>query len=258
MMLSPNTFPVPFIHLNETNSTNSYLQKICLNQEKTTELTTVLADFQSSGRGQRGNTWEADKEKNLLFSFVLFPSFVEAREQFIISQIASLAIQEELINYTPDITIKWPNDIYWKEKKICGILIENDLMGKNINQSIVGVGLNINQESFHSLAPNPVSLYQITGKKYDRIEILKNIIVKIQLYYKQLQNGLKEDITKRYEKALFRKDGMHLYKDKDGEFLAKINNVEPEGRLILEDEQQRQRGYMFKEVEYIFIQSIGQ
>ena len=175
MMPSPDTFPVPLIHINETNSTNNYLQSLC-SEQKVEELTVVVADFQTSGRGQRGNSWESAPSKNLLFSTVIFPEFLEARRQFLISQVISLAIKEELDTYTTDISIKWPNDIYWKEKKICGMLIENDLMGRNISQSIVGIGININQEAFHGAAPNPVSIYQITGKQYDIFEILKTIL----------------------------------------------------------------------------------
>jgi BirA family transcriptional regulator, biotin operon repressor / biotin---[acetyl-CoA-carboxylase] ligase len=182
MMPFPDIFPVPLIHINETNSTNNYLQSLC-SKQKMEELTVVVADFQTSGRGQRGNSWESDPGKNLLFSTVIFPEFLEARRQFLISQVISLAIKEELDTYTTDISIKWPNDIYWKEKKICGMLIENDLMGRNISQSIAGIGININQEIFHSSAPNPVSLVQITGKEHDLFEILKNIMLRIQSYY---------------------------------------------------------------------------
>ena len=250
MMLSPELFPVPLVHISETNSTNNYLQTLCA-QEKVEEFTTVVADFQTSGRGQRGNSWESEPHKNLLFSFVLLPEFLEARRQFLISQIISLAIKEELDTYTNDISIKWPNDIYWKEKKICGILIENDLMGRNISQSIAGIGININQEEFHSPAPNPVSLYQITGKQYDIFEVLKNIMLRIQSFYCQLKKNDTLSIVAHYEKSLFRKEGMHRYKDTNGEFLARIVCVEPEGRLILEDEMQAKRRYMFKEVEYL-------
>lgn len=250
MMLSPDLFPVPLIHISETNSTNSYLQTFCA-KEKTEEFTTVAADYQTSGRGQRGNSWESEPHKNLLFSFVLFPEFLEARRQFLISQIVSLAIKEELDTYTDDVSIKWPNDIYWKEKKICGILIENDLIGRNISRSIAGIGININQEEFHSPAPNPVSLYQITGKQYEIFEVLKNIMLRIQSYYCQLKKNDTLSIVAHYEKSLFRKEGMHRYKDTNGEFLARIVCVEPEGRLILEDEMQTKRRYMFKEVEYL-------
>ena len=237
MMPSPDIFPVPLIHISETNSTNNYLQSLC-SKQKVEELTVVVADFQTSGRGQRGNSWESDSGKNLLFSIV-------------ISQIISLAIKEELDTYTTDISIKWPNDIYWKEKKICGMLIENDLMGRNISQSIAGIGININQETFHSFAPNPVSLRQITGKEFDLFEILKRIVLRIQSYYSLLKKGNTESIVCQYEMSLFKKEGMHRFKDANGEFLARIICVEPEGRLILEDEILNKRGYMFKEVEYL-------
>lgn len=251
MMRSLEQFPVPLIHIGETNSTNNFLQSLCREQQEVAELTTVVADFQTSGRGQRGNSWESAPGKNLLFSFVIFPKFLEARRQFLISQIVSLAIKEELDTYTEDISIKWPNDIYCKDNKICGMLIENDLMGRNISQSIAGIGININQESFCSSAPNPVSLLQITGRKYDCIDILRNIMLRIQTYYEQLRQGDAESIACRYGKALFRKEGLHRYKDADGEFMARIVRVEPEGKLILEDESHRERGYMFKEVEYL-------
>lgn len=250
MMPSPDIFPVPLIHINETNSTNNYLQSLC-SKQKMEELTVVAADFQTSGRGQRGNSWESDPGKNLLFSTVIFPEFLEARRQFLISQVISLAIKEELDTYASDISIKWPNDIYWKEKKICGMLIENDLMGRNISQSIAGIGININQEIFHSSAPNPVSLLQITGEEYDLFEILKNIMLRIQSYYSLLKKGDTTSIACQYEKSLFRREGIHQYKDAIGEFLARIVCVEPEGRLILEDEKLIKRGYMFKEVEYL-------
>jgi biotin-(acetyl-CoA carboxylase) ligase len=153
----PDTFPFPLVALDETASTNQYLSQLCNQlQESVAELTTVTAEFQTAGKGQRGNTWEAEEGKNLLFSFVLYPSFLEARRQFILSQIVSLAIKEELSRWSDEITIKWPNDIYWKDKKICGILIENDLSGHHIRRSIAGIGININQEVFNSDAPNPV------------------------------------------------------------------------------------------------------
>ncbi|WP_294539263.1 biotin--[acetyl-CoA-carboxylase] ligase [uncultured Bacteroides sp.] len=250
MTTSANSFPASLIHLPETNSTNSYLQALC-NRQPVEELTTVLTDFQSAGRGQRGNSWESEPYKNLLFSLVLYPTFLEARQQFLISQMVSLAIKEILDEYTPDISIKWPNDIYWKEKKICGILIENDWMGRSISQSIIGVGININQAAFYSPAPNPVSLFQITCTETDTQTILQAILLRIKAYYQSARQGNTKEITQRYEQALFRKTGMHRYQDAQGAFLAHILRVEPEGRLILEDEKGMQRGYMFKEVEYL-------
>lgn len=174
------------VFLHETTSTNSYLDELC-NNSSVEELTSVYTDFQTAGRGQRGNSWESEDGANLLFSFVLYPDFLEARKQFYLSQITALALQEVLSQYTDGIRIKWPNDIYWKDKKICGTLIENDLTGIHISRSISGTGVNLNQERFVSDAPNPVSLFQITGQRYDRKEILHQLMERVAHYYTLLK-----------------------------------------------------------------------
>lgn len=247
-MNCPDLFPI--IHVQETDSTNNHLSAVA-EKEPVAEFTVVLADFQTAGKGQRGNTWEAEKEKNLLFSFVLYPTFLEAKRQFILSQIVSLSIKEELDQWTEDVSIKWPNDIYWKDKKICGILIENDLTGAFIARSISGIGVNINQDVFLSNAPNPVSLKQITGQEHDCHTILNHIMQRIKAYYSLLRQGKTADIISRYQNALFRKTGMHRYCDENGEFQAQILEVEPDGHFILKDELGKVRRYVFKEVQYI-------
>ena len=249
MMSTDNESP-RILRVVETTSTNSLLRELII-KESLPEGSVVVADFQTAGRGQIGNVWESEAGKNLMFSTVLYPTCIPANRQFLISQIAALSVKETLDLYTDHVTVKWPNDIYWKEKKICGMLIENDLMGRNISQSIAGIGININQETFHSFAPNPVSLRQITGKEFDLFEILKSIVLRIQSYYSLLKKGNTESIVCQYEMSLFKKEGMHRFKDANGEFLARIICVEPEGRLILEDEILNKRGYMFKEVEYL-------
>ena len=159
MALSSEPFPYPLIALERTDSTNRYLNELCdTSLQPVAELTTVCADYQTAGKGQRGNSWEAAEGRNLLFSFVLYPTFLEAGRQFILSQVISLSIKEALDGLVEGVSIKWPNDIYWQEKKLCGILIENDLQGRYIGRSVAGVGLNVNQERFLSDAPNPVSL----------------------------------------------------------------------------------------------------
>lgn len=251
----PETFPYLLIALQKTDSTSQHLTRLCNNdREPIVEFTTVTAEFQTAGKGQRGNTWESEEGKNLLFSFVLYPTFLEARRQFILSQVVSLAIKEELSRWSNEITIKWPNDIYWKDRKICGILIENDLCGHAISRSISGIGININQEEFHSDAPNPVSLKQITGKEHDRMEILTNVLRRIEIYYKGLQledfSTYSEEIATRYARSLYRRRGYHPYEDADGCFLARLLRVEPDGRFVLEDESGKEREYLFKEVQY--------
>ncbi|WP_294618760.1 biotin--[acetyl-CoA-carboxylase] ligase [uncultured Bacteroides sp.] len=252
----PETFPYPLIALDETDSTNQYISRLCYDrQAPLTELTTVTAEFQSAGKGQRGNSWEAEKGKNLLFSFVLYPTFLEARRQFILSQIVSLSIKEELDKWSDEITIKWPNDIYWRDRKICGILIENDLTGHFIGRSISGIGININQNIFRSDAPNPVSLTQITHREHNRYEILASILKRIQIYYNGLQTEERDsysaEIAARYARSLFRRRGFHPYEDADGRFSARLLRVEQDGRFVLEDENGKEREYLFKEVQYI-------
>ena len=228
-------YPEP-IWLDETTSTNSYLAELC-DTQTCPELTSVYTAYQSAGRGQRGNSWESEAGANLLFSFVVYPEFLEARRQFLLSQITALALQEVLSLYTEDIRIKWPNDIYWKDKKLCGTLIENDLTGIHIGRSISGTGVNLNQEQFISDAPNPVSLFQITGKRYDRRVILEQFMERAEAYYERLKAGEDSLIASRYKEHLYRKDGFHAYRDGAGNFYARILDVEPDGRLILEDKE---------------------
>jgi BirA family biotin operon repressor/biotin-[acetyl-CoA-carboxylase] ligase len=243
-------FNVPVIHLAETDSTNSYLNALSV-REKQEEFTVVFADLQTAGKGQRGNGWEAEPGKNLLFSMVMYPVFLKPQRQFLLSQVIALAVKEELDTFSSGFSIKWPNDIYWREKKICGILIENDLLGNTIGKSIAGIGLNVNQEQFRSSAPNPVSLWQITGKPQRIDHILGHIIDRIIENYTLLKEEKTDLLISRYHNALFRKEGMHRYRDCSGYFTASIVCVKPEGTLILKDEKGNNRAFAFKEVQYV-------
>ena len=253
MTHSTDLFRFPLISLDETDSTNRYLTQYCNEHPaETSDFTTVVADFQTAGKGQRGNSWESEKGKNLMFSIAMFPTFIEAKNQFVLSEIVSLAVKEELDTCTDDISIKWPNDIYWNEKKICGILIEHELEGRCLSRSIAGIGLNINQEVFRSNAPNPVSLRQITGHEHDRTTLLQGILTRLHRYYTQLQQeGNSNTVDMCYHQSLFRREGYHPYQDNDGRFMARLLRVEPDGRLVLEDEGGRERSYLFKQVQHI-------
>ena len=135
------------------------------------------------------------------------------------------------------------------------MLIENELSANGIARSIVGIGLNINQDDFRSDAPNPISLKQITGQDYDRYELLADILTRIHDYYVRLRTEnpvrFRPDISVRYAEALFRRDGWHLYTDSHGTFRARIVCVESDGRFVLEDEEKNLRHYLFKEVQYV-------
>lgn len=138
------------------------------------------------------------------------PDILGANQQFTISQAISLSIKEELEHHAKKISIKWPNDIYWRERKIGGILIENDLEGKNIALSIIGVGINLNQLEFTGNAPNPVSLMQATGQPKDGEAILQRILGRFEYYYRKLEEGNIDLIADLYKKSLLRKRGFYM------------------------------------------------
>lgn len=244
------------IHISSCDSTNTSIAQ--LNTEKALrdgiglpEGTILRADFQSAGKGQRGNSWESEDGKNLLFSLLLTPSFIKANQQFYISQAVALGITKALNKYTNGISIKWPNDIYWENEKICGILIENVLEGSSIGRSICGIGININQTSFRSNAPNPISLRQITEKEYNLDILLNEIADNIMYFYALLKEDQTEIIRQTYRNNLFRKEGFHLFNDGNSDFKAKIKNIEESGILILESENGIDKRFAFKEVRYI-------
>lgn len=240
----------PIIHVEEISSTNEYF-KLQANFDGVGEGAIVYADYQTKGRGQKGNVWESEKGKNLLFSMVLCPHILKINEQFIISQIVSLAIQEFLNTETGSVKIKWPNDIYWRDQKICGILIENILKEATIERSIVGVGLNVNQTEFSGWIPNPVSLKMINGRNYDIKSVAEKIQTRILTYYHQLKKGNIEEIRKKYKANLYRYEGYYMYADAQGVFEARIKDVENNGVIVLETKEQTEKKYFFKEVKYI-------
>jgi BirA family biotin operon repressor/biotin-[acetyl-CoA-carboxylase] ligase len=241
------------IELDETESTNKYLYEM-LNADDACvyDLTTVVAEYQTGGRGQRGNTWESNKGENLLFSMTLLPDFVKAKDGFIVSQAVALSMQQELSRVGKGcIRIKWPNDIYWNDRKLAGILIENGLRGQNIRYSIVGIGLNVNQTKFSDALPNPVSMAQIAGHPFDRKLELHWILRRIMENYENLLDGHRAYIREEYDKVLYRRDGFYRYRDANGEFVAELVNVENDGHLCLRDTDGNIRRYAFKEVEYV-------
>lgn len=238
-----------FIHLDTTDSTNSHLRRMIDNGAELSDYTVVYATEQTSGRGQRGNSWESEPGKNAIFSLLYSPIAIPATRQFILSQVIALSIADTLSKYTEGISIKWPNDIYWHDKKISGTLIECDLKGKNVCTCIIGCGVNINQTEFLSDAPNPVSLKMITGMTYDPLAIIKEIVDEFQNIYRNASIG---SIIARYMQKLYRNDGLlHAYEDANGPFLASIHSIEPTGHLLLQTADGDIRRYEFKEVKFI-------
>lgn len=242
---------IELIRLKETASTNDYLRSIAT--PSIDEMTVVAADHQTAGRGQGCNKWESEAEKNLLFSILTSPTSVAADRQFVLSMAGALALKATLDRYCEGISLKWPNDIYWHDRKISGTLIETSVVGKTIKQCIYGIGLNVNQQVFHSDAPNPVSLFNITGTETPLDKLLDSILVSFQKYYQLATNGFHERITADYNAALYRGTGIHHYKDNTtGElFAACIDHVGTDGLLHLVDSQGGRRTYSLKEVKFI-------
>lgn len=235
-----------FDNLDSTNSKASELLK-------TTNLppdTVIATRFQTEGRGQQGNYWESEPGSNLLFSMVLYPDNLEPASQFYISMAVSLGIADYLRKLLPEVSVKWPNDIYSGEGKIAGILIENTIAGNNIIHSVAGVGINVNQKTFRSDAPNPVSLATITEKEHDPEVILKAVVSNINGYFNLLLAGKYEELSSLYHSALYRAGEWCQWKADGKSFSAMIVGIDQFGQLILRNKSGNDRCFRFKEVKY--------
>ena len=220
-------------------------------------MSVVVADYQRLGRGQATNQWESEAGKNLLFSIMIHPLMVPVRNQFLLSMAGGLALKEVLDSYTPEITLKWPNDVYWRDRKISGTLIETTLSAGHIKDCIFGIGLNVNQQVFKSDAPNPVSLAQISGHEIDRKKLLEELLSAFDKYYSWIENGQYGDVSACYHEALYRRKGFYPYREvaSNEVFEAAIIEVEDDGTIVVRDREGVIREYKFKEIECINSQS---
>ena len=241
-----------YILVHSTASTNSYLSKMAMMLPGGTVIHTPE---QTAGRGQKGNTWESETGKNVIFSMLLKKPMVPVANQFYISEAVSVAIVEVLSQYMDGFSIKWPNDIYHDDRKVCGILIEHSIMGSSINHSILGVGINVNQTEFKSGAPNPVSLAQLLDRDVDVDDVLHRVCEAIEkrCAFDAYTNDAFDALHNEYLSLLYRKDGeYHRFVLPEGdEFDAKIAEVEPTGMLVLERENGMQERFAFKEVGFV-------
>lgn len=223
----------PFTHLNRVNSTNIYAMEQL--QAKLAEHGAVFfADLQTDGKGQMGKKWESKAGQNLLMSILLNVSALNIGDQFALSAAIALAARDLLSNYIPsNLTIKWPNDIYWGDRKAGGILIENQISGGIWTNAVAGIGININQTQFEGVQNKAVSLKQITGKSYPPIDLAKELCEKVEKRFKQLLETNGSDIIlSEYNKVLYKKG--QPVKLKNGAISAVhiINEVTKKGDLI--------------------------
>ncbi|MDX9695915.1 MAG: biotin--[acetyl-CoA-carboxylase] ligase [Bacteroidales bacterium] len=239
------------IQLDSVSSTNSYAAEL-IKKENLPEGTIIIADEQSKGKGIGSNVWEAEKGKNLTFSIVLYPNFMDVSKQFMISKTIALGIQKYLSFKTRHISIKWPNDIYYTDKKIAGILIENSITGSKINHTIVGIGININQTEFRSDAPNPISLKQIVGEDFYLKDELVELKYHLAKYYNRLKYKSFKEINREYLLNLYKYKVWSDYKVQDTLFRGKITGVNDFGHLQITTPDNEVKEFDLKEIEFIF------
>lgn len=238
------------IRLQTTESTNNYANAQ-IREKGVSEGTVFLAYEQTAGRGQMKNFWESEPGKNLTFSLVLFPDFLEIKRQFMLSKVVSLGIYRALNKYVAQLKVKWPNDIYAGDQKLGGILIENSIMSGLLKSSIIGIGLNVNQMVFRSNAPNPVSLQMLTNQHHDCESLLPEILDEIGAYYSLLKEGDYNLIDREFISVLYRLDEIHQFKSEDEIFSGQIVGVNEIGQLLIQKTEGQLLEFHFKEVEFL-------
>jgi BirA family transcriptional regulator, biotin operon repressor / biotin---[acetyl-CoA-carboxylase] ligase len=238
------------IRLEQTNSTNFYLQELVVAQ-RPPEGTMVVAKEQTQGRGQRDNKWESTGGENLTFSFVVYPGYLKADMQFMLSKFVALALLDTLTQYTDNVKIKWPNDLLIGKKKIAGILIENKITGFSITTSVIGIGLNINQEAFPEHLPMASSLKNESGQLYNLETILQQLIENLNKRYQQLKQSRFDILDADYLKSLYQHNVFANYQDSSRIFSARIAAIDKDGRLCLVTENNEMLKFAFKEVHFL-------
>ena len=243
------------MYIKATNSTNSLMKEMLAKGEWPEGERFLYTGYQTAGRGQTGNSWESEADKNLLCSILLPPRQNLFELNVAVSVAVHKLIRSVLCQAKPvcalsgeaGLSIKWPNDIYFGDKKVAGILIENAIIGNEIKYSIAGIGLNVNQTTFVSDAPNPVSLKQIRGQEYDIERLMSLLFETVQ----SVLNESEQEVWAYYKSHLYRREGFWPFEDKNGRFEAAIQNVLPTGEIVLSDQEGTPHQYHFKQVRYV-------
>lgn len=230
--------------LDEISSTNDYCIELCKSKSAAEGLV-VAAYSQVDGKGQRGNNWISEKGKNLTFSICLFPK-LSVEKQFLLNKIISLSVCHLLDKLGIKAQIKWPNDILVENKKICGILVENSIQGKEIVYSVLGVGLNVNQKLFSGL--RATSICNLIGEERDLKIILEEYLKSFQYYYLLFQSKQLEKIEKDYYSLLYGYKEKGEFEDEKGSFFGTIEGLDKFGALIISSASREKSVYQLKEI----------
>ncbi|MBP8067718.1 MAG: biotin--[acetyl-CoA-carboxylase] ligase [Pedobacter sp.] len=252
-----NTFSTLFvgqnlIKLSAVDSTNNFLKSLVSNSEPLPEGTVIMADHQFAGRGQQHNKWVVEPGKNLTFSLLLKPTFLPLNHQFLLNMAVSIALNAALTPYLgPDLTIKWPNDVYFKNQKIGGVLIENSIVGNDIKTAIIGIGINVNQRYFEGeLTHKATSVFQILQKDVNLMELLAEVCKELEHLYLQLRAGKHTKIRKVYVEKLYQLNKLAYYQKNGEVFEGIIRGVSDIGLLKMETDSGDQE-FNFKEIAFL-------
>ena len=239
--------------LKEVDSTNNYLKNLASNSKPLIEGTVIMAEDQYAGRGQHQNGWHTEKGKNLTFSILLKPTFLPLADQFDLTRAVSIGVYDALEPLLGEkLKIKWPNDIYYGDSKLGGMLIENMVQGSFIKNSIIGIGLNINQETFPAHLPNAISLKQILHQDYDLKNILSDICRHTEAWYLNLKAQNVILLRETYLSRLYWLNEQKRFKSAAaGVFNGSIINVKNNGLLVVKTEDNKEFEFNLKEVQFL-------
>lgn len=218
------------VFMPECHSTNSFALKLCQQSPLTTDGTVVITSNQTAGRGQRGSTWYSEPGMNLTFSVILKPTFLPINNLFFLNIFSALAIRDYLINKgCHAVLIKWPNDIYVNDKKLCGILVENQLKGSGLNCTVIGIGLNINQQQFDVEIASSLSL--VLGRTFALEAELELVLSMIEARYLQLRQNKLSVLMDEYLRVLYWFNELHSFSANGESFQGTICGVDQSGKL---------------------------
>jgi BirA family transcriptional regulator, biotin operon repressor / biotin---[acetyl-CoA-carboxylase] ligase len=236
------------IYVPECHSTNTLAYELC-QKSALAEGTVIITRDQQKGKGQRGNTWFSEPGMNLTFSLILKPTFLSPLEQFTLTMAVSLAIHDFLTQLIHgEIFIKWPNDILLNNKKVCGILIENTISGNTLQQSIVGIGFNVNQQSH--LLDTATSLKLVSGIEFNLSDTLSLLLQSLEQRYLKLRTGSSDELKRDYLSVLFGVGQIRNFSDKYGKFAGVIQGVSAEGKLLINCDNEV-KSFNLKEITFL-------
>ena len=224
-----------FIELQSVDSTNNYAMAQ-VHAGLAISGTVFFAHDQYAGKGQRGKSWIAEPGENIMMSILLQLQFLSPNRQFELSACIALACHDFLRKYLAnETTVKWPNDLYWRDRKAGGILIENILQGNHWAYAVVGIGININQAHFPEPAKNAVSIRQVTGKTHDTVTLAKELCLFIENRYSRLPSESFNKLLEEYQAALYKINQPVQLKKEGKLFNTVIRGVDATGRLLTSD-----------------------